>query len=647
MKIKLITSLCCALATTTVFATIPNNKEDLKNTTLTKLFNSGTSFAASAYTLEEGSDSNFVITKFWNDNGKITPINFNVKVNNYNDQDADTTYYYKWELDSKNHRKLSTANSLSEADFSVSVNSATNKPINNSPDFTEITVKNNFVNLNGAIYNEKYKMSHIFGNFINNYSTGSAAGIFNVKEAGIVAGSYIGNNVSSSSSNYTQGVAFSNFGPTMGLYGDYIGNYVSSTSSNPTHGGAMYNGVGGNINIMRGDFIGNYVSSSSSSCGGAFSNHSDMRDLVGNFISNYVSSTTTSFGGAIYNDKNLNHVKGDFIGNYVSSSSSSYGGAIYNSDKVSYIYGDFIGNYASSSNPYGGAIYNDSQGNMTISEKSSFTGNYITTDNGDTKIFEAIYQSAKNSTARINFHAKDTTGNTNLIVVNDGINGDSDGKANQILDINKIINSRLSVANNTVEFNSFVKNNTVNVHNGSLKLGKFVGLNLNVNGAELVIPETSASLENVDMTVANGAKLEIATAVTATTNTAIILNGTMSFNSTEGSSISLDETSSLTIAGGSLSLNLGNILGEFTYELIQSGNAENLGIVLSTLQNTDNLSVYANDILLDESDWAVSKGLGDKSNWIVVSGTAVPEPSTYAIIFGVLALGIAAYRRRK
>ena len=32
---------------------------------------------------------------------------------------------------------------------------------------------------------------------------------------------------------------------------------------------------------------------------------------------------------------------------------------------------------------------------------------------------------------------------------------------------------------------------------------------------------------------------------------------------------------------------------------------------------------------------------------LTLSGTAVPEPSTYAAIFGVLALGVAVYRRRK
>ena len=35
------------------------------------------------------------------------------------------------------------------------------------------------------------------------------------------------------------------------------------------------------------------------------------------------------------------------------------------------------------------------------------------------------------------------------------------------------------------------------------------------------------------------------------------------------------------------------------------------------------------------------------STAITLSGTAVPEPSTYAAIFGVLALGFAVYRRRK
>ena len=37
----------------------------------------------------------------------------------------------------------------------------------------------------------------------------------------------------------------------------------------------------------------------------------------------------------------------------------------------------------------------------------------------------------------------------------------------------------------------------------------------------------------------------------------------------------------------------------------------------------------------------------EKGKWLVVSYTAVPEPATYAAIFGALALAFAAYRRRK
>ena len=55
--------------------------------------------------------------------------------------------------------------------------------------------------------------------------------------------------------------------------------------------------------------------------------------------------------------------------------------------------------------------------------------------------------------------------------------------------------------------------------------------------------------------------------------------------------------------------------------------------------------------LIDDSDVAdfVDGSLVHESNtwWVTVQGVAVPEPATYAAIFGALAIAFAAYRRRK
>ncbi len=55
------------------------------------------------------------------------------------------------------------------------------------------------------------------------------------------------------------------------------------------------------------------------------------------------------------------------------------------------------------------------------------------------------------------------------------------------------------------------------------------------------------------------------------------------------------------------------------------------------------VEVYdVNGDLLDSNSYSLLGG-----TFTYTGGTAVPEPSTYAMIFGVVALGFAAYRRRK
>ena len=60
---------------------------------------------------------------------------------------------------------------------------------------------------------------------------------------------------------------------------------------------------------------------------------------------------------------------------------------------------------------------------------------------------------------------------------------------------------------------------------------------------------------------------------------------------------------------------------------------------------SDLFAVYYNGTRLDDSAWTLSGGADGL--WVNVDGTFVPEPSTYAAIFGALCLGFAAYRRRK
>ena len=91
------------------------------------------------------------------------------------------------------------------------------------------------------------------------------------------------------------------------------------------------------------------------------------------------------------------------------------------------------------------------------------------------------------------------------IVFNDGIDGDSYSIANNIININ---NSNVQIGidadNNpiyagtdgTVEINNTVKNNTVNLYNGTLKLGHYEGGTIDVNGTSKEVAESFGSLDS-------------------------------------------------------------------------------------------------------------------------------------------------------
>ncbi len=527
----------------------------------------------------------------------------------------------------------------------------------------------------GAIYKQTGSIGSITGDFIGNYATSNGhsygGAIYNAGTIGSITGDFIGNYATSG---YSYGGAIYNDGTISSITGDFLGNYASD------YGGAIYNA--GTIDSITGDFIGNYVYQQTtvylSSSGGAIYNKGRIGSITGDFIGNYssgdggaiysygtISSITGDFignssgsGGAIYNDGTISSITGDFIGNYSSGSggaiynnynddgtissitgdfignySSDYGGAIYNSRGVTIdsITGDFIGNYSSGS---GGAIYND--GGITIREGSSFTGNYITTDGGVTKTFEAIY----NTSITINFNVYDTS---KSIIVNDGINGETSYKTFQILNINQVSDAGVY---GTVEFNSFVNNQTVNVLNGILKLGSFAGATLDVNGTELIVPETRASLTNTNINVSSGAKVIIDTAVSVAGDSRIFLKAGAILAINSGSSLSVDSESYFDLKGAKLEINLGSIIGDFELNLIQVNDATALADLLATLKSEDTTSVFSNEQKV--YGWTLYQGTGDYASWIVLAGTvAVPEPAEWAVILGTLALGFVAYRKRK
>lgn len=85
--------------------------------------------------------------------------------------------------------------------------------------------------------------------------------------------------------------------------------------------------------------------------------------------------------------------------------------------------------------------------------------------------------------------------------------------------------------------------------------------------------------------------------------------------------------------GAENSVSLNDIFGDST------------GVVLSALENnaTSMTVIDANG-----QEWTTENLIfDDNGNASFALGTAIPEPSTYATIFGAIALAFVAYRRRK
>ncbi len=149
----------------------------------------------------------------------------------------------------------------------------------------------------------------------------------------------------------------------------------------------------------------------------------------------------------------------------------------------------------------------------------------------------------------------------------------------------------------------------------------------------------------------NNARLMVNEAVTVNVEDGGIVSYDMDVTNTEDESyIYVLEGGDLNFAEGSkLNINVDGDLEAYTeyYKYIMYAD------------NTSTLDEMYNDILeLCEREDVYFTNNGEEFNghweffvekgkWLVVSYTAVPEPATYAAIFGALALAFAAYRRRK
>ena len=254
------------------------------------------------------------------------------------------------------------------------------------------------------------------------------------------------------------------------INGEYTGNsLVSDSKIMDASGGVISNSINGQGNAfvgigytldennnripvedaILGTYKNNYVQSKELSAnGGVIANYvesSKNNDIaqIGNikayFNGNYVlSNRNSAYGGAIsnfyvksekdYENAIITSINSTFENNYaktksIDSTNGAYGGAISNTATINVINNSvFKNNYAMSvggSNALGGAIYTtqDLVINANDNGLTEFTGNYVSTDGGATKNYEAINVGATGKTLTLNATTKGT------ILLNDYING--------------------------------------------------------------------------------------------------------------------------------------------------------------------------------------------------------------------------------
>lgn len=281
-----------------------------------------------------------------------------------------------------------------------------------------------------------------------------------------LSGRHASGGIIANSIQYCQGNAI-----IKSINGEYIDNsLVSKSKIMDASGGVISNSISGTGNAFVGigyildennkiipvadAILGTYKNNSVqatelSSNGGVIANHVETslehNDIaqIGNikayFSGNYALSTKNSaYGGAIanfyakseedYKNAIIDSINSIFENNYAKTESAdaskgAYGGAIVNTATIKAINNSiFKNNYASSingSSAHGGAIYTrqDLLINANNNGLSEFTGNYVSTDGGATKNYEAINVGASGKTLTLNATTKGT------VLLNDYING--------------------------------------------------------------------------------------------------------------------------------------------------------------------------------------------------------------------------------
>ncbi len=492
--------------------------------------------------------------------------------------------------------------------------------------------------LNDRVFIRDYNSINEIGNsFVSLTSGGSGAAMFlSDDEFTKVTGDFVNNHLTNTQSdNAAGGAMYAHTYDIDHINGNFIGNRLDATKDNTyCRGGAINTGSSGIFSEINGNFIGNSVSAQKGANGGAIEvgSGSIIGPINGDFIGNSAHSFTNAIGGAIaieygnrVHDCYIENITGNFIGNHTSSETSASGGAIYN-------YGESA------------AI-----GLLALDKDVIFTGNYITSDKGVTKTFEAISNS---DTAVIQMNAYEDK----KVVINDRINS-SDGKGtinvnNGLSAAEDRYNEFIANPNTTglnfgvVEFNNSVSNQIITVNAGTLKLGSYEGETIELTPDYKIETENAiASLINSELTVLDNATLRISAPGVELINTDLKLNNDSTIAFDKNAFIKIDSNSDI----------LFEIGASFYIDFAENSPTEDDPYELFVFENEEQANKFWNDLNkgVGQSEYVATSDarsvLKHGTDWdFGVNGTslvAIPEPATISLI-GLISGSMLLIRRR-
>lgn len=546
----------------------------------------------------------------------------------------------------------------------------------------------------GAIYNEgmieNYNRDAITGNFIGNHidSASEAYGgaIYNKHDYIFgISGNFTGNYIYKVSRAY--GGAISNEGTITTINGDFTGNYILEAAY--ICGGAIYNRT--QINSITGDFMGNYISGRGYSLyGGAIYNYATINSVHGDFKDNHIlAESGEGYGGAIWNGGQITLNNSAFINNYVTASdeynSYAQGGAIYNLGTLTINVNESItskGNYAEVN-----GIKDDANGGFLYMIDGS-TANFNITSSytiGDgTKGYDSIASATSNSVINkggsgdltVNSSMEFFTGTLNVNAGNLNINnnlGASSINISNAASITAKINGNTVFSNSELSFsNSGILNLVAakDLNEGSydvfasdlseMNLGsvKTYGGNFDSASGKFIVNKLQymkIDEENPITVESNG---RVFASTDESSDTSILMNFSSAndviVNSVMNTSSTDEEFNAIIDSIGSENVLLAE---SYAFDVVNLGveDTVNLSFAIGAGYDISLFQIYHKE---SGGSWELADVLdleydGECLSFIVDGFSsygyiaAVPEPSTYAAIFGVLAIAFAVYSRRR